>query len=81
MKVAVKLFARARDLAGTDCLELDMPEPSHVSDVKLALATRFPNLSPIVPNLLVAVGTNYADDSMPLAVGVEIACFPPVSGG
>ena len=61
MKVAVKLFARARDLAGTGCVELDMPNASCVADLKQALAARFPDLSPLVPNLLTAIGTDYAD--------------------
>jgi sulfur-carrier protein len=81
MTITVKLFARARDLAGTDRVELELPEPGYVRDVKERLATRFPDLSPLVPNLLVAVGSEYARDDLSLTSTADIACFPPVSGG
>lgn len=81
MKIIVQLFARARDLAGTGRVELDVPSPASVSDLKQTLASRFPQMSPLVPSLLVAVGTDYADDRTLLSPDAKVACFPPVSGG
>lgn len=81
MTITVKLFARARDLAGAERVELELPDPGCVRDVKEGLATRFPHLSPLVPNLLIAVGNEYARDDASLTPGVDVACFPPVSGG
>ena len=81
MRVSVQLFARARDLAGTGRVELDVPAPARVAELKQSLGKEFPRVSPLLPNLLVAVGTDYADDRTALSPDVEIACFPPVSGG
>jgi len=81
MKVEVKLFARARDLVGAPQVTLELPEPGSVRDLRSALAADFPQLSPLVPNLLIAVNSEYVSDSDSLADGAEIACFPPVSGG
>jgi molybdopterin converting factor subunit 1 len=81
MKVEVKLFARARDLAGAPQVTLELPEPGSVRDLRNALATDFPQLSPLVPNLLIAVNSEYVSDIDSLTDGAEIACFPPVSGG
>jgi molybdopterin converting factor subunit 1 len=81
VKVTVQLFARARDLAGTERVELEFPAPASVADLKQSLAARFPAVSPLIPRLLVALGTEYADDRTILKPGVEVACFPPVSGG
>lgn len=81
MKVSVQLFARARDLAGTGCVELDVPPPARVAELKQSLAERFPQVSPLMPKLLVAVGADYADDATALTPGADVACFPPVSGG
>jgi molybdopterin synthase sulfur carrier subunit len=81
MKVTVQLFARARDLAGADRVELDVPAAASVADLKQSLAARYPQVSPLVSKLLVAVGTNYADDRTILKPNAEVACFPPVSGG
>jgi molybdopterin converting factor subunit 1 len=81
MKQEVQLFARARDLAGASCVELDLPEDACVADLRKELSERFPLLAPMLPNLLVAVNTNYANDDAVLSPGCEVACFPPVSGG
>lgn len=81
MKVTVKLFARARELAGTERVELELPAHALVGDLKRSLAARFPAVLPLLPQLLVALGTEYADDRTALMPDVEVACFPPVSGG
>jgi molybdopterin converting factor subunit 1 len=81
MNVEVRLFARARDLAGADRVRVELPETARVSDLKATLAEQHPALRPLAPNLLVAIGTDYADDATPIGKGAEIACFPPVSGG
>jgi len=81
MTVTVQLFARARDLAGAGRVELELPAAASVADLKESLVRRFPRVSPLVPKLLVAVGTEYADDRTVLQPGAEVACFPPVSGG
>lgn len=81
MNVTVKLFARARDLAGTDRVDLDLADAGSVGDLKRSLADRYPQLSPLVSSMLVAVGNEYALDDAPLFPGAELACFPPVSGG
>lgn len=81
MKVDVQLFARVRDLAGAPRVELEIPEYGKVSDLKAALEAQFPELSALIPNLLIAVDMNYANDQTPLESTSEVACFPPVSGG
>ncbi len=81
MKLAVQLYARARDLAGLDQVELELIEPASIGDVRTALADRIPELAPLTRGLLIAVGTDYADDSLTVAAGDTVACFPPVSGG
>ena len=81
MKLSVRLFARAREMAGTDRVELDVPDSARIADLRSALAERFPEISPLVSSLLFGVGTDYADDRTPLDCETEIACFPPVSGG
>lgn len=62
-------------------VELNLPEGATVADLKTELGQRCPELAPLSERLLVAVGQAYARDTDPLPAGVEIACFPPVSGG
>ena len=81
MRLNVKLFARAREIAGVSRVAVDVPDTALVADLRIALAQQWPELRALVPNLLVAVGTDYADDRTALTSDCEIACFPPVSGG
>ena len=81
MRIHIKFFARARDLAGTSDFDLVTPNPCAVSDAKLLLLDHFPQLASVMPFLLIAVDGDYASDQTPLRDGCELACFPPVSGG
>lgn len=80
-EIEVTLFARARDLAGTDKVKLSLPDTATVADLRMALGEEHPELRPYLKNLLIALGNDYADDTMPLAGHQQAACFPPVSGG
>lgn len=81
MRISVRLFARARDLAGADLITVDLPEPATVADLRAALKSQHPVLLPVAPSLHVAIGTDYASDSQSLAADSSVSCFPPVSGG
>ena len=81
MKLQVKLFAATREIAGADSVELEVPEAARVADIRSALAQRFPEMETLAPTLLVAIGSDYADDRTPVSADAEVACFPPVSGG
>ena len=81
MKVEVKLFARARDVAGAETVCVEVSDSAKVADLRAALVQKVPELEPLVSSLLVAVGNEYADDQTVLDTSNEIACFPPVSGG
>ena len=81
MKVAVRLFAAARDLAGRGEVEIELPPGADVAELRQALAAHLPALAPLAARSLVAVNAEYASDSTPVAEGDELALIPPVSGG
>lgn len=76
MKVRIQLFATLRERAGTDQVELDLPEQSRVRDALELLRTITSGL-PVV----MAVNREYADEDVVLSAGDELALIPPVSGG
>ena len=76
MKVAVRLFAGLRELAGTRAVDLDLPDGAVAADVWPAL-----DLGAEPPGLLLAVNRSYADPDVALRDGDEVALIPPVSGG
>jgi molybdopterin converting factor small subunit len=81
MTVNVRLFARARDLAGADAVAVVLPATATVADLRAALAVRYPALASLVARSAFAVQGEFAGDSVPLAPDADIALLPPVSGG
>jgi sulfur-carrier protein len=77
----VKLFARARDLAGTETLAIRLSAGATVAELRRAICEVCPKLKTLSGGLLVAVNAKYAGDATTLSTGDEVACFPPVSGG
>jgi molybdopterin converting factor subunit 1 len=81
VRLTVKLFARARDLAGSETVIIEVPELTTVAQFRLALVEQHPVLAPLGESLHVAVGNDYASDDRVLSPHDDLACFPPVSGG
>jgi len=76
MRVAVRLFAGLRELAGARVIELDLPADAVAADVWPAL-----DLGEEPAGLLVAINKSYAERGTVLTDGDEVALIPPVSGG
>lgn len=81
MKVCIRLFAVAKDIAGSDSLWLELPEGATVEQLRQRLAAEMPALAAVLPQVLFAVGTEYARDDTVISPTSEVACIPPVSGG
>ena len=81
MTISIKLFARAKDLAGREQVELELPDNPTGGDVREALGKAFPGLLGLLPRCALAVNNEFADDSTPIPPVAEVALLPPVSGG
>ena len=81
MKIEVRLFARYREAAGRDRVELDLPEGGTVETAWQAVSTRFPTLGQYRPFTLFALRNDYVSPDHRLGDGDELCLFPPVSGG
>jgi MoaE-MoaD fusion protein len=79
--VRARLFARLRELAGTDTENVELPGGSTVSDVYAAVVRRHPGLEADRNAVRVALNQEFADWDAPVADGDEVAFIPPVSGG
>jgi molybdopterin converting factor small subunit len=79
--VSVRLFAIARQRAGRAEIAVDLVEPATVADLRRALAVECPELAPLLPNLMIAVNAEYADEGHAIPPGADLAAIPPVSGG
>jgi molybdopterin synthase catalytic subunit/molybdopterin converting factor small subunit len=81
MKVQVRLFARYREAAGHDRIEVELPEGGTAETAWEAVSHRFPVLGPYRPFTLFAVRNDYVEPAHALREGDELCLFPPVSGG
>ena len=81
MKVKVLLFAVARERAGVEQVELDLPDAARVADALPRLAELHPGLDGIIGRARVAVNQEFSEHERALEDGDELALIPPVSGG
>jgi molybdopterin converting factor subunit 1 len=81
MRVRVRLFASLREAAGTELVELDLPDGSTAEEAWRRLAEAHPALAGRRRSLAVAVNRRYARFEEPLAPDDEVVFVPPVSGG
>ncbi|HEY7311660.1 MAG TPA: MoaD/ThiS family protein [Gemmataceae bacterium] len=81
MILQVRLFARARDLAGADMVRVELSEAATVADLRRRLAADYPALAGLLARSALAVESDFAEDSRVLSANDEIALLPPVSGG
>ena len=79
--VRTRLFARLRELAGTDAENVEVRAGSTVADVYDALRKAHPGLDVNRESVRAAVNQEFADWDTVVADGDEVAFIPPVSGG
>jgi molybdopterin converting factor subunit 1 len=81
MIVRVRLFAVAKERAGTETLEIELPDNATIVDLRQRISEDYPGLRGILAHAMWAVDTVYADEKTILNAKSEVAMIPPVSGG
>lgn len=79
--VRVLLFARFREIQGSASVDVELPAPACVLDLRNKLSEHWPQAALLVRKSAFAIGLDYVDDATPLADRTEVALIPPVSGG
>jgi molybdopterin converting factor subunit 1 len=81
MKIVVRFFARARDLAGAAAMTVELADGATVGDLRRRLATDHPALANLLERSAFAVNDEFADNDLTFPPDAEVALLPPVSGG
>ena len=77
----ILLFAGLKEAIGDQDIEIDVVGKT-VGEVRLELASRYPQVENLILRSHFAVGNDYVSDGFQFAnVPHEIAIIPPVSGG
>jgi molybdopterin converting factor subunit 1 len=81
MKIAVQLFARAKDLVKAERIEVHLREGATVSQLREQLATEYPALRNLVARSALAIDEEFAAEDAAVRPEAVVALLPPVSGG
>jgi len=80
--VALRYFAAARELCGTDGENLPLSAPRmRLGDLRELLRQAHPRLAPHLPRMRLAVNGDFADEHDEVRAGDEVVVLPPVAGG
>ncbi len=81
MRFNVLLFASLRDSAGSERIEIEVPEGATCAALLEAVEIQQPQLSGQLSAVRVAVDEQFQNPDHTIREGSEIALIPPVSGG
>jgi molybdopterin converting factor subunit 1 len=81
MKITLKLFSVAKDLAGFEERDVLVGHEATAGEVLRYLATINPSFQRWRESLRLAVNLQYVNEDHLLREGDEVAVIPPVSGG
>lgn len=79
--VSVKLFARVRELAGSDVVHIPFVAKMSVAELRRAIGGQVPAIAEMLSRCAIAINSEYANDEQVVDVNDEVAIIPPVSGG
>ncbi|MCI3920701.1 molybdopterin converting factor subunit 1 [Paenibacillus sp. TRM 82003] len=78
----VLVFAGLAETVGAPSVALDgVDAPLKVSELKAAVAARYPAAADQLAACFAAINQSFADDEAVVKPGDEVALLPPVSGG
>jgi len=81
MRVTVQLFARLREIAGTDEWTCEAAPGASVADVWRAVSAAHPGLAEFSAAVSAALNEEFTPMSARVTDGDSVAFLPPVSGG
>jgi molybdopterin converting factor subunit 1 len=79
--LTIRLFAVAKERAGRAEIQVSLPLPATVAELRQAIAEQHPELAVLAPRVLIAVDSDYASNESLIPAGSKLALIPPVSGG
>ncbi|MFG0251092.1 MAG: molybdopterin converting factor subunit 1 [Phycisphaeraceae bacterium JB051] len=81
MTVTIELFAVLSQAVNAQKVSLELPDSATVGQLLSLLPKSYPQLTPLLASVSVAVNMSYATAEDVLSEADQVALIPPVSGG
>ena len=81
MRTRVQFYSHLRDLAGSEELEVSLPDGATVADLLKKIYQEKPALRSRDKSILVGAGVEFVDRKHLIKPGEEISLMPPFQGG
>jgi len=81
LTINVHFFSTIRAIIGIKTLVVEVPADSTVMDLKMKIATMYPESDLAIKTMLTSVNKVFSNDEEVLKDQAEVAFFPFVSGG
>ncbi len=80
MAIKVLAFGIAKEIFGSDSIDIQLEGNTTAENLKSELLQQYPGLKRLT-SFMIAVNSEYALPSAVISAGDEVAIIPPVSGG
>lgn len=81
-KISIRLYANLKEKAGTNQIEMDIPQGCTVGELKTLLKKACPPLGPQLANVVVLINKHHIFlDSDIIPSNAEVTFLPPIAGG
>ena len=77
----VLLFGQLAEITGAESVPLTLDLPCSAAELKTSFLQQFPKAAALNLPLLCALDQTIANDTARVKAGMEVALFPPVTGG
>jgi molybdopterin synthase sulfur carrier subunit len=81
MQLPILLFAGAKQIANTDQIFIEVPQPVTAGEILQRIADSMPELRGLASHSRLAVNGRYVTSQTIVETTAELALIPPVSGG
>ncbi len=81
-KISIRLYANLKEKAGTNLIEMNIPEGCTVGELKNRMKKAYPPLGPQLANVVVLINKHHIFlDADVIPLHAEVTFLPPIAGG
>jgi molybdopterin converting factor small subunit len=80
-KITVNLYYHLKDKAGTNLINLEVPDNSTIKELKIILVKTYPALQSQLDNIMTLINQKIAVDEDKIPLNAQVSFLTPIGGG